>query len=65
MFFVECSYDTTWKANNGSTIGGESTFEEMCNAVGWYYPKMNLTGCLSRVQNNVINDYFGIEELDW
>ncbi|XP_014787901.1 DBH-like monooxygenase protein 1 homolog [Octopus bimaculoides] len=47
---VECVYDSTNIRN--FTYGGQSTKEEMCLAYILYYPKINLTNCLSASESN-------------
>ncbi|TRY86917.1 hypothetical protein DNTS_002195 [Danionella cerebrum] len=42
---VECTYNT--ESRSTLTWGGLSTSDEMCLAFLYYYPAMNLTGCMS------------------
>ncbi|KAI7800157.1 DBH-like monooxygenase protein 2 homolog [Triplophysa rosa] len=42
---VECTYNTATRTK--LTWGGLSTTDEMCLAFLFYYPAMNLTGCMS------------------
>ncbi|GAB1600141.1 DBH-like monooxygenase protein 1 [Argonauta hians] len=55
---VECVYDSTNVKN--FTFGGQSTKDEMCLAYVLYYPKINLTNCLSASASNE----WKIEETD-
>ncbi|XP_022247444.1 DBH-like monooxygenase protein 1 [Limulus polyphemus] len=49
---VECVYDST--SRQTTTFGGFSTKDEMCLAFFFYYPKTNMSFCLSSPMSNLI-----------
>ncbi|KAL5460037.1 hypothetical protein EMCRGX_G033450 [Ephydatia muelleri] len=46
---VACTYNTT--GVNNVTVGGESTYDEMCLSFPVYYPRIELGACLSLYDN--------------
>ncbi|KAH9500342.1 DBH-like monooxygenase protein 1 [Bulinus truncatus] len=66
---VECDYDSSSKT--AATYGGLKTTYEMCLAFLLYYPKIELTRCMSRVEYTVPSEYAGkdiyglVQTFDW
>ncbi|XP_042889305.1 DBH-like monooxygenase protein 1 [Penaeus japonicus] len=60
-FITECGYDSTGRKT--PTFGGESTQEEMCLAFLAYYPRSQVTWCISTPEISLIYKSFGIEEV--
>nr|XP_039269080.1 DBH-like monooxygenase protein 2 homolog isoform X2 [Styela clava] len=56
---IECDYTT--KGRTVMTEGGYGTTEEMCVAFVSYYPKFDLSFCLSTVTQYVSWPYLGID----
>ncbi len=53
---VECTYDST--RNGGkAVVGGQSTQEEMCESIVYYFPRQDLSYCGSSQE---INDHFNL-----
>lgn len=59
--FTECIYDSTWK-NGEIVLGGLSTREEMCEAILWYYPKIDIDICGSEYDIDMHIKEFGVTE---
>ncbi|KAH9500336.1 DBH-like monooxygenase protein 1 [Bulinus truncatus] len=68
-FIVECEYDS--RGRTGVTYGGLNTTLEMCLSYLFYYPKIELTRCMSRVEYTVPSEYAGkdiyslVKTFDW
>ncbi|XP_056620191.1 DBH-like monooxygenase protein 2 homolog isoform X2 [Triplophysa dalaica] len=61
---VQCTYNT--ENRTGLTLGGLSTSDEMCLAFLYYYPAMNLSGCLSIPDSNDLKAEMGaIDDRTW
>jgi len=66
---TECVYDSRQRTR--LTLGGLSSREEMCLSFLVYYPKVQLTTCLSRLQYEIMEQYNGHQainfysKLDW
>ncbi|OXA49591.1 DBH-like monooxygenase protein 1 homolog [Folsomia candida] len=56
---VECTYSSVWRRGD-PVIGGHSTYEEMCQNLLWYYPRVGL-GCMSRYDVDTHLADFGVE----
>ncbi|XP_067274799.1 DBH-like monooxygenase protein 2 homolog [Pseudorasbora parva] len=59
---VECTYNT--ENRNTLTWGGLSTSEEMCLAFLFYYPAMNLSGCVSFPDVESLESAMGATDTD-
>ncbi|KAK0041049.1 DBH-like monooxygenase protein 1 [Biomphalaria pfeifferi] len=62
-FLLECVYDSTGKTS--PTFGGLKTSYEMCLAFLLYYPRIDMTRCLSRTQYPAQDMYSTIQSYDW
>lgn len=61
-FFPECDYDSTWK-NGEIVLGGLGTREEMCEAIVWYYPRMDTYDlCASSYETDAHIREFGVTQ---
>ncbi|OXA47290.1 DBH-like monooxygenase protein 1 [Folsomia candida] len=59
---VECDYDSTWK-NGEIVLGGLGTREEMCEAIVWYYPRMDTYDlCASSYETDAHIREFGVTQ---
>ncbi|XP_043076102.1 DBH-like monooxygenase protein 2 homolog isoform X1 [Puntigrus tetrazona] len=59
---VECTYNT--EKRNALTWGGFSTSDEMCLAVLFYYPAMNLSTCVSFPNTTTLISEMGAKDPD-
>ncbi|XP_050715576.1 uncharacterized protein LOC126998176 [Eriocheir sinensis] len=59
-FIVDCAYDSSNRTT--TTFGGLGTNEEMCVVFMSYYPRVDLSYCLSQPDPNTVMDVLGIEE---
>ncbi|XP_047468824.1 DBH-like monooxygenase protein 1 [Penaeus chinensis] len=60
-FITECRYDS--RKRSLPTFGGFGTEEEMCLAFLSYYPRLNVSSCLSRPSLETLLGTLGVEDI--